>query len=122
MESTRYCNYSKNKFGNELTFIQPCWNTHSPVPSGYGDTFKEALQKVEWSYNRLIELGWLPQQAATILPKALKTELVITGFVDDWKHLFDLRVKGTTGAPHPQMVELMTPVYEEFKRLGYVTE
>ena len=57
--------------------------------------------------------------AANLLPGCTKTELVITGFLDDWEHLFDLRVKGTTGAPHPQMLELMEPVYKEFvKRYG----
>jgi thymidylate synthase ThyX len=53
------------------------------------------------------------------LPNALKAEIVVTGFMDDWKHLFNLRVKGTTGAPHPQMLEVMKPVYDEFvKRYG----
>lgn len=116
-ESTRYCNYTKGKFGSELTFIQPCWDTHSPVPSGYGDTFNEVLQKIEWSYNRLIELGWKPQQAATILPNAIKTELVMTGFEEDWKHFIELRSIGVTGAPHPQAKELADKVKEYFDKV-----
>ena len=82
-ESTRYCNYSKDKFGNELTFIQPCWIEHNQ------DTydrwcFYEALSKAEEVYFRLLKHGWKPQEARAVLPNSLKTELVMTGFVDDW--------------------------------------
>lgn len=122
-ESTRYCNYTKNKFGEELTFINPCWLTTEELPNK--NNIKELkaktevlhyFQNVENSYFKLIEFGWLPQQAATILPNALKTELVMTGFIKDWKHFFDLRALGTTGAPHPQAKELALPLYEEFKK------
>lgn len=82
-ESTRYCNYSKDKFGSEVTFIEPCWIKDNQ------DTydrwcFYESLSKSEEVYFRLLKHGWKPQQARTVLPNALKTELVMTGFVDDW--------------------------------------
>ena len=78
-----YCNYSKDKFGNELTFIQPCWIEDNQ------DTydrwcFYESLNKAEEVYFRLLKHGWTPQQARAVLPNSLKTELVMTGFVDDW--------------------------------------
>lgn len=124
-ESTRYCNYTKGKFGGELTFIRPNWLTEEPVlieDPVYAEAnahFTWALEAIEHAYFDLIKANWKPQQAATILPNALKAEIVVTGFIDDWKHLFSLRVKGTTGAPHPQMLEVMKPVYEEFvKRYG----
>lgn len=125
MESTRYCNYSKNRFGGELTFIQPNWLTQEPVlieDPVYAEAnayFHWALEAIEHSYFNLIKANWKPQQAATILLNALKADLVMSGFVSDWEHLFRLRVKGTTGAPHPQMLEVMKPVYDEFvKRYG----
>jgi len=110
-ESTRYCNYCKGKFGEELTFIQPCWEIPNYLV-GY-------LSDVETSYKYLIGLGWKPQQAATILPNALKAEIIVTGFMSDWQKVFDLRSHGRTGAPHPQMKEAMDPVLAEFKKRGY---
>lgn len=128
MESTRYCNYSKNKFGSELTFIKPVWLSsesiliEDPVYSEANAHFQWALEATEHTYFDLIKANWKPQQAATILPNALKADLVVTGFVKDWEHIFDLRVKGTTGAPHPQMLELMKPVYNEFVKRNYIQE
>lgn len=126
-ESTRYCNYSKDKFGNEITFIIPCWMSDNQKNISledryiYGNTyaevcFKERLVQAEKSYFTLLEEGWKPQEARAILPNALKTELVMTGFVSDWQHFFDLRALGKTGAPHPQAAELAIPLYEEFKK------
>lgn len=117
-ESTRYCNYSKDKFGNELTFIYPCW-----MPELQEDDwgpFFHAVYQIEKDYLQLIKDGWKPQEAATILPNALKTELIMTGFIDDWKHFFQLRALGTTGAPHPQAKELALPLYEEFIKRGLI--
>lgn len=138
-ESTRYCNYTKDKFGNELTFIIPCWCKNLREGS-FDDTFgldwrwcatdggepiscdeKEmclmgVFNKVENCYQDAIARGWSPQQARTILPNAIKTELIMTGFVSDWQHFFDLRALGKTGAPHPQAAELAIPLYEEFKK------
>lgn len=92
-ESTRYCNYSKDKFGNELTFIRPSWlediNSNSD--------FENYLCKSELAYFNLLsgtipyDSGWKPQQARAILPNAIKTELVMTGFLSDWSHFFELR-------------------------------
>ena len=118
-ESTRYCNYSKDKFGNELTFIQLCWIEDNQ------DTydrwcFYESLNKAEEVYFRLLKHGWTPQQARAVLPNSLKTELVVTGFTSDWNHFFDLRARGTTGAPHPQAKELAEPLMREFVTRKYI--
>lgn len=127
-ESTRYCNYTKSRFGSELTFIAPCWLDEKPnEPKLLEDPqyleatklYSDVMDKIEFTYDQLVRnYGWKPQQVATILPNSLKTEIVVTGFASDWKHLLDLRYKGTTGAPHPMMLQLMTPVYAEFDHLG----
>lgn len=170
-ESTRYCNYSKNKFGNELTFIIPCWLDipegvayfHDGInyrvgatmenPFGESVNFKawvnkksnyvevhdyiQALDSAEKAYFRLMDKWenrvadkryttgfkdnpWTPQQARAVLPNSLKTELVVTGFTSDWNHFFDLRARGTTGAPHPQAKELAEPLMEEFITRKYI--
>lgn len=120
-ESTRYCNYTKNKFGSELTFIKPFWvdtYTYNNAKVILENTF----QTIENNYFKLIESGWKSQEAAAILPNALKTELCMTGFVEDWKHFFDLRAKGTTGAPHPQAKEIALPLYNEFIKRKYIND
>ena len=148
-ESTRYCNYSKDKFGKELTFIMPCW---VDVPEGkYTNISKQSSEDGEykqimlhenninaypltttpegrflwhclWSehdYFDLLEQGWKPQEARAVLPNSLKTELVMTGFVSDWKHFFSLRSKiAKTGKPHPQAQELADPLMDEFIKKG----
>ena len=126
-ESTRYCNYTKDKFNGELTFIQPCWIDEEYVPGEYDRSeqfvmLTELLENVESTYNFMINSGWKPQQAATVLPNALKTELIMTGFADEtgWKHFFDLRAKGTTGTPHPQAKELAEPLMKEFIKRKYI--
>ena len=170
-ESTRYCNYSKDKFGNELTFIIPCW---LDIPEGkaywhdginyrvgatednpFGESvnpkawfnkesncvevhdYIQALDSAEKAYFRLMDKWenrvadrryitgfrgnpWTPQQARAVLPNSLKTELVVTGFVSDWNHFFDLRARGTTGAPHPQAKELAEPLMKEFIARKYI--
>lgn len=130
-ESTRYCNYSKDKFGNEITFIKPCFLDDSKLAL-YGpyhtvirdksleSIFIASLNNAEKDYIDLIDLGWKPQEARTVLPNALKTELVMTGFVSDWNHFFDLRARGTTGAPHPQAKELAEPLMKEFIARKYI--
>lgn len=130
-ESTRYCNYSKDKFGNELTFIQPCWldderlKLYGPYHTVIRDKslesiFIASLNNAEKDYIDLIDLGWKPQEARAVLPNSLKTELVVTGFVFDWNHFFDLRARGTTGAPHPQAKELAEPLMKEFIARKYI--
>jgi Predicted alternative thymidylate synthase len=132
-ESTRYCNYSKDKFGNELTFIIPSWaqkQEETTLDPDYEDedwviklqeefgigegVLYAQLCTSEPYYRKLLKDGWTPQQARQILPNALKTELVMTGFVSDWNHFFDLRARGTTGAPHPDAKALAEPLMEEF--------
>ena len=130
-ESTRYCNYSKDKFGNELTFIQPCWldderlKLYGPYHAVIRDKSPESifianLNNAERDYLDLIGLGWKPQEARAVLPNSLKTELVVTGFTSDWNHFFDLRARGTTGAPHPQAKELAEPLMKEFIARKYI--
>lgn len=121
-ESTRYCNYSKDKFGNELTFIQPCYLNEAELAQ-YGpyhlvsrnkspeSIFICSLNNAEKDYLTLIESGWKAQEARAVLPNALKTELVMTGFITDWQHFFDLRCASNA---HPQARELAIPLYEEF--------
>lgn len=127
-ESTRYCNYSKDKFGNELSFIIPSWmdseektiDTTKGFGVNPGEEFFAFLGKAERNYFTLLKSGWTPQQARQILPNALKTELVMTGFISDWKHFFDLRAIGTTGTPHPDAKILAEPLMKEFKAKHYV--
>lgn len=131
-ESTRYCNYSKGKFGNELTFIIPCWIkdleeksylAHAEYHHTKEDASKQwydVCMNSEFVYEDLIRLGWKPQEARAVLPNSLKTELVVTGFVSDWNHFFDLRARGTTGAPHPQAKELAEPLMKEFIARKYI--
>lgn len=129
-ESTRYCNYSKDKFGNELTFIQPCWlndeklKLYGPYHTVIRDKSPESifiasLNNAEKDYIDLIDLGWKPQEARAVLPNALKTELIVTGFVSDWNHFFRLRSRiAKTGKPHPQAQELADPLMDEFVKRG----
>lgn len=97
---------------------------YNPIATPYlvkGTTEEIFLLKLvgdELDYFELLEKGWKPQQARAILPNALKTELVMTGFVSDWNHFFNLRARGTTGTPHPQAKELAEPLMKEFERRG----
>lgn len=147
-ESTRYCNYSKDKFGNELTFIIPSWynkETDSAVKLKFLDyltttegLYLDLLRGSYWA-KKVIEGGatyekfeniekvftpLTPQQARQVLPNALKTELVMTGFISDWKHLFRLRTSfiAETGKPHPDISNLCDPLYKEFIEKGFMTE
>lgn len=128
MESTRYCNYSKDKFDNELTFIQPCWlddkklKLYGPYHTIIRDKSPESifitnLNNIERDYLDLISFGWKPQEARTVLPNSLKTELIMTGFISDWKHFFKLRCAGSA---HPQAKELAIPLHREFLNRGYL--
>ena len=109
-ESTRYCNYQKDKFGNELTFIKPVfWKEDSPEYA----LWKESMQQIEDQYMKLIEMGASAQEARSILPNSLKTEIVVTMNLRDWRHFFRLR---TASAAHPQIREIAGMVLEEFRR------
>lgn len=141
-ESTRYVNYSKEKFGaGDIKFILPPWIDDNTKPiddkkfkdlcySIYiGEDYDEfsdilywlfSLKASEYSYNNLIRLGWQPQQARTVLPCAINSPLIKTAFVSDWCHFFNLRALGTTGKPHPQAKELAEPLMNEFINQGLV--
>ena len=112
-ESTRYCNYSKDKFGNELTFIKPTWddgNDENPQRI----IFLKSLAETEQNYLHLLELGQQPQQARAVLPNALKTELVMTGFAADWIHFFELRCAKNA---HPDARKLALETLEKLYKL-----
>lgn len=163
-----YCNYSKDKFNNEITYIIPTW---LDIPEGkitikphiggdcikstpfidddsfisyhkeYGSDkqrggyyindfhlsdidnspislFIRSLEFTEQVYLNLVSSNWTPQQARQVLPNALKTELVMTGFISDWKHFINLRYRGTTGKPHPDAFYLAEKLYNLFKEKG----
>lgn len=129
-ESQRYCNYNKDKFNNELTFIKPTWldiptgdytywdgdwcdidNMKIQLPSdnGIADNFLWCLNNAGMQYRLLINKGLKPQEARAILPNATKTELVMTGFESDWEHFFELRC---SGAAHPDAKKLADELYK----------
>lgn len=141
-ESTRYCNYSKDKFGNGLTFIIPEWLDleecniddtdkdfiHLPNQYRFDGTLanlvdgdKNLTVEGEWlsanvraqiHYLNLLKKGWKPQQAREVLPLSLKTQVVHTAFEDDWKDFIALRSDGISGAPHPNIKVLADKVKE----------
>lgn len=127
-ESQRYCNYSKDKFGGEITFIKPSFITVNELPSNIDrnaspEVFKAFILKVafdssESDYFDLIKEGCTPQEARAILPNATKTEVLMTGFASDWRFFFDLRYYGETGKPHPDMELLAGKAREEFIKAG----
>lgn len=108
-ESTRYCNYSNEKFGKELTIIKPLfWKEDSVEYNLWINT----MQAIENTYNKLIDLGAEPQQARSTLPNSLKTEIVVTMNLREWRHFFRLR---TSERAHPQMREIAIMILNEFK-------
>ena len=109
-ESTRYCNYSKEKFGKELTVIKPIfWEMDSEEYKIWFDM----MNRIEHDYNALIEMGAKPQEARSILPNSLKTEIIMTMNLREWRHFFKLR---TSLRAHPQMREIATMILEKFKK------
>ena len=135
-ESTRYCNYSKDKFGKEITYIIPSW-IHNfdeyvedfglpcekviirpPVEDKYLMSmyhFFYSLYYAEETYMTLLDLGRTPQEARQVLPNALKTEIVMTGFAEDWKYFLKVRTTNEYGVPHPDMLELAGMIKETIK-------
>lgn len=124
IESTRYCNYSHDKFGNELTFILPIWINEemSQKEAAQYVLFRAGLEHDEITYLGLIKEGWTAQQAAEVLPQATKADIVCTGFVSDWGYIFKLRTSiiADTGQPHPEVSRLMNPLYKEFISKCYI--
>lgn len=113
-ESTRYCNYSKNKFGNEITVIEPYF--YKDNPQRY-EIWKKSCEDAEQAYFDLLSCGSSPQEARSVLPHSTKVDIVMTATEEEWQHIVNLRVKGITGKPHPQMIEVMTPWYEKLKEI-----
>lgn len=123
-ESTRFCNYGKS---GQVVFIIPPWVNipEGEYPSGsmfaadnhIDQYWFNAMDYAESFYLTLLEKGWQPQQARSVLPNSLKTEIVITMNLREWRHFFNLRALGASGKPHPQMLELTIPMLTDFKRL-----
>lgn len=109
-ESTRYCNYSKDKFDNGVTFIEPFFFNR---PSIQYDLWKKAMEETEYCYLNLLKSGVTPQEARSVLPNSTKTEIIITANYREWRNFFKLR---TAKAAHPQMREVTVPLLEELKK------
>lgn len=130
-ESTRYCNYSKHKFGNEVTFIKPCWLNIplgdygiASLPgdnilglSGGARIFVDSLLDAEDYYLTLLGQGWTPQQARSVLPLGIKSELISCGFEDAWKNFFYRR---DAKDAHPMAQEIAKPMHKEFIERGFI--
>lgn len=147
-QSTRYCNFSKDKFNNELSIVLPEEFSDPKLKPWFENCNEDMLKELseellddnivwgvlqnwlfanlacEYAYMNLIRMGRKPQQARRILPLDLCTELVHTAFVSDWEHLFSLRTSiiAKTGRPHPDMSALIDPLYKEFIRRNYIKE
>ncbi len=140
--SSRYCNFSKDKFGNEIGIVKPDW-VENPYEgehldflgyvralANYGngewkkfDYWVFANLACEWAYMNLIEQGAKPEEARDILPMDLQTELYHTAFIDDWEHFFKLRAWQSKGnRPHPEAKKLARQTFDEFVKLGLVSE
>lgn len=128
-ESTRYCNYSQNKFGKEITVIKPVffgniptheiedfYNERPVLRNVFEDKFPAAVNwyhsclTAEAAYFKMLEEGCTPQEARSVLPNSLKTEVVMTANLREWRHFLKLRAAGVTGKPHPQMLEVAVPL------------
>ena len=108
-ESTRYCNYSNSKFGNEITVIEPFFFKDNPERY---ELWKTAMEQAEATYFSLLKIGASPQEARSVLPNSLKTEIVVTYNLREWRHFFKLR---TSAAAHPQMREIARPLLKAFQ-------
>lgn len=108
-ESTRYCNYSKDKFGKEITVIRPCFFEEG---SDKDVAWTDAMASAEHIYFELLDLGATPQEARSVLPSSTKTEITITANYREWRNFFKLR---TAKAAHPQMREVTIPLLKELK-------
>ena len=113
-ESTRYCNYANDEFGSELVFILPWYLKYG------SDGFKiwqTEMSSIESSYFELLDFGCLPEEARSVLPNSLKTEVVMTANLREWRHFFKLRAAGVTGKPHSQMLQLAVPLLDDMKKM-----
>lgn len=122
-ESTKYCNYSKGKFDNQVTFILPFWleeftaecigdETVYKSADTATDIWLRSMQMAESTYFALLKLGWSPEKARNVLPKGLKTEVVMTANLREWRAIFKQR---TAAKAHPQIREVMVPLLKDFR-------
>lgn len=109
-ESTRYCNYSQDKFGREITVIEPVFFGKDAIQYRI---WQESCKNAEANYFALLDNNATAQEARSVLPNSLKTEIVVTATENEWQHIINLRMKGTTGMPHPQMREVMQIAYPQ---------
>lgn len=114
-ESTRYCNYCKDRFGGELTFIRPEWLNGDGIDQEAEDIWLNAMDRSEKDYLDLVKLGVKPQNARGVLPLDLKTELIMTGTLDQWEDFFDLRMREITGPVHPDAKAIATEWYNTIR-------
>ena len=121
-ESTRYCNYMLDKFGEEITFIIPYF-----FDTGLGADSNSLVYKAwehvcivaEAEYFSLLKYGATPQQARDVLPTSVKSDIVVTATLDEWRHIFNLRACDSTGPAHPQMKEVMIPLLKDLRAVKY---
>lgn len=117
-ESTRYCNYGTK--GGEITVIEPCYLMGGAVVDNWAKKYgawASACIEAETCYLSMLEAGATPQEARAVLPTSLKTEIVMTANLREWRHFFELRACGSTGKPHPQMLEVAVSLLKELKEL-----
>ena len=107
-ESTRYCNYSKGKFGTEITVVEPFWVEDDLYKKAafYAD-WKEGCRQAERLYMSMLAHGAVAQEARAVLPQSVKADIILTAVEAEWEHIINLRTYGTTGAPHPDMRRVM---------------
>ena len=110
-ESTRYCNYGLNSFGNEITVIKPSWAGEQTDPEGY-KLWKDTMLCCEDAYMEMLQNGYKAQQARCVLPTCLKTEIVVTANLREWRAIFELRCAHDA---HPDIRALMVPLWREMK-------
>ena len=115
IESTRFCNYIKEKFNMSVSFMRPTWIKECDILD-----LEEDCKVLESIYFKWLNKGYQAQHAAYFLPQGTKAEIVMTGFASDYNHFFDLRAIGTTGAPHPDVKALAEPLMEEFYKRDYL--
>ncbi len=112
-ESTRYCNYSNGKFGNEITVIKPCFFEEDSVKYRI---WKNGCEQAENAYFELIKEEAIPQEARSVLPNSLKAEITMTTNLNEWRHILALRACDSTGPAHPQIKEVMVPLLEKLQK------
>ena len=139
--SSRYCNFSKDKFGNEISIVKPDWVCEDSNFNDFTDmcgciatgSDEDQFNRIdywlfanlacEYSYMNLLRLGCKPEEARDVLPMDLQTELYHTAFISDWIHFFKLRAWISKGnKPHPEAMKLARQVFDKFIELGLVSE